>query len=842
MSQLALFLFGSPEIRLGDRPVSFPSRKALALTAYLSVTKVPHTRDSLAALFWPESSSSRAKASLRQTLWTLASLGLDDWLDVDRETIAILSGYDLDTVKFQDLVNSGLRHEHPPDQVCSECLPGLQEAVRLYRDDFLQGFSLRNSQQFNDWQYFQSEKLRQLLSNVLEQLVMHSIAQLEWNNAILFGQRFVALNSLNELAQRMLIEAYAFSGKRSLAIQQYHALENTLEVELGIEPDIYSKLLYENILNDPSPTIQLSTDRMNAPSKPKAPQNNLPFPLTNFIGREHEAAEIIKLIQHRRLLTIAGPGGIGKTRLALEIGHRLLEKFTGGVWLVEFSNISDLDGVSQALISALGMQEQAGQTITEMLIQTLKLRPPVLLILDCCEHVISAVAKLATSILSSCPYLKLLVTSREALNLTGETVYQLRGLLVPNGPGTIPTYHTVETESIQLFIDRASLVQPGFQPDEEDIKAIVEICQRLEGMPLAIELAAARFRELDTKRIAERLDRHLIQLNSQYRDAIPRHQTLRATFDWSYRLLTWPEQTLFNQLSIFKGGFTSQAVDMICGKTKSKDLIVSLVDKSMVQQEKSEQDQIHYRLLDTLREYGTERLAAHGDVEALRRRHALYYLALARHSAEKLKGKEQETWLAWLEIEHDNIRAALQWLLNRGETEFALKLAGWMWRFWWMRGHYLEGYTWLDKSIRAAINKPSHYRARALNGAGILARGLGDYKRARQNLEESLVIYSHLGDNYGAANALNSLGNLAHAQGDDDQAFDYHSRSFDHRKTLGDQRGIAISLNNLGNIVHEQKDFTKAYDLYTESRKIFESDPRSTRDRSRFDQPWLLMS
>jgi len=824
MPQLAIYLFGPPEVWLGDQPVSFPSRKALALTAYLSVTSDPHTRDFLAALLWPESSPSRAKASLRQVIWTLTSIGLTDWLEIDRESVAIVPGYYMDTEIFRDLVNSGQSHEHPPNQVCSECLPRLQEAVKLYRDDFLQGFSLRDSPQFDDWQYFQSERLRQMLNNVLEQLVMYFIAQMEWNNAILYGQRFVANNPLNESAQRMLIEAYSLSGKRSLALRQYHDLKDTLNSELGIEPDRNSKSLYEKILNGYSSTIAIPTTySMNLYSETKAPQNNLSFPLTNFVGREHETAEITELIQHRRLLTLMGPGGIGKTRLALEIGHRLPGKFTGGIWLVEFSNISDLDYVPQAIASTLGMQEQAGSTVTEMLIQSLKLRPPVLLIFDCCEHVISAVAELATSILSSCPQLKIIVTSREALNVTGETVYHIQGLIVPNGPGTTTSNHLLETESIQLFIDRASLVQPGFQPDEGDIQAIVEICQRLEGMPLAIELAAARFRELDTKHIADHLDKQLIQLNTQYRDVAPRHQTLKATFDWSYKLLRKPEQTLFNQLSVFKGDFSIKAVEAICRSSRSKELMTSLADKSMVLIDKYEEDQVYYRLLDTLRQYGSERITERAEIDALRRRHALYYLALARHSAEKLKGQEQEKWLIRLKIEHDNIRSALQWLLEQGESERALKMASWMWRFWWMHGHYQEGCSWLFKTLRASKNKPTQYRGRAFNGAGVLARSLGNYKDARNYLEESLAIYNQLGDRFGAANALNSLGNLAHAQGDYDWAYEYYRHSLEHRKELGDRRGVAISLNNLGNIVHEQKDFSKAYDLYTESRQIFES-------------------
>jgi predicted ATPase len=420
---------------------------------------------------------------------------------------------------------------------------------------------------------------------------------------------------------------------------------------------------------------------VDLPGAPTRPYGNLPSELTSFIGREQETAEVKRSLGDVRLLTLTGPGGCGKTRLALAVGEDLTERFEGGVWLVELAPVSDPGLVPRAVASVLGVHEQVGRSLGELLRDHLESRR-LLLILDNCEHLIEACATLANTLLRACPDLRILATSREAMGIAGENVVLVPSLSLPDLQAAqegLP-----RGDAVRLFVDRAATVAPGFALDEQNAPALARICQRLDGLPLAIELAAAKVKVLSVEQISARLDDRFRLLGTNSRTILPHHRTLRATMDWSHELLGQKEQILFRRLCVFSGGFTLEAAEEVCagGDIGEREILAwlsRLVDKSLVLA--GEQGgEARYHLLETVREYGQELLQDSGEAARTRRRHGAFYLDLAERAESGLTGARQGWWLARLEAELDNLRAAIGWSL-REEPEAGLRLAGALWEF-----------------------------------------------------------------------------------------------------------------------------------------------------------------
>ena len=553
--------------------------------------------------------------------------------------------------------------------------------------------------------------------------------------------------------------------------------------------------------------------------------NNLPRQLTSFIGREREMEEVKTLFAHTYLLTLTGSGGCGKTRLGLQVAADLVGEYKDGAWIVELAALADPDLVTQEVASALGVREGQGDSILDTLLNYLKPRQ-LLLMLDNCEHLIEACTALTDSLLRSCPNLKIMVASREALGIEGESTYRVPSLSLPD-PKNLPPVEKLNTyEAVKLFIDRAVAAVSTFTVTNQNASAVAQICHRLDGIPLAIELAAARIKVLEVEEITARLDDRFRLLTGGSRTALPRQQTLRATIDWSYNLLSEQESVLLGRLSVFMGGWTFEAAEEICvgegvEDYEVLDLLTSLVEKSLVVAE-GQGGKKRYHLLETVRQYARDRLLDSGESATLRDRHLEWYLEFTERAEPELSGPDQVEWLDWLESELDNLRAALEWSLGGEEVEIGLRLAGALNWFWFRRGYYNEGQRWLEESLSGSSRLPASERtksarANALWGAGLMLFGKSDYGLAAAPFEESLALYQELGDKQGAGYSLICLGVVSGRQGDYVRGRALYEEGLSMFREVGDKLGISFSLWLLGGNARFQGDYERATPLLEES-------------------------
>jgi predicted ATPase/class 3 adenylate cyclase len=492
--------------------------------------------------------------------------------------------------------------------------------------------------------------------------------------------------------------------------------------------------------------------------------NNLPVELTSFIGREHELAELGTLLSATRLLTLTGSGGTGKTRLALRLASSQLESYADGAWFIELASLADPTLLTQTVAGALGLQEEQGRAMLDVLLDYLRPRI-MLLILDNCEHMIESCARLADGMLRAAPGLEVLATSRESLGIAGETAFRVPSLPLPDAHGAENLDRIAGNDCVRLFVDRASAADPRFQLTEKNAGAVAQICLRLDGIPLAIELAAARITVFSPDQIAARLDDRFRLLTGGSRTALERHQTLAALIDWSHDLLSEVERIVLRRLSVFAGGWSLDAAEAISGDAAGGDVVESLarlVEKSLVMVDvSSESTEARYRLLETIRQYARDKLLASGESELIRDLHLSHYTRFVEAAEHHLRSSDQLAWLDRLEVEHDNIRAALAWSLESGKAESALRLAGGTWYFWELRGRYWsEGEKWLSEALAlsAGAHVPTALRAKALFGAGRLHFAVRLDPESRPIVEESLRSWRELGDKWWIAAALGEAG------------------------------------------------------------------------------------
>jgi non-specific serine/threonine protein kinase len=536
--------------------------------------------------------------------------------------------------------------------------------------------------------------------------------------------------------------------------------------------------------------------------------DQLPIELTPLIGRDQEVALVRRLIGNSRLLTLTGPGGVGKTRLALRVVVDLMSVSRDGVWWVELAPLSDPLLVQQSVARVLDVREQPGRDLMASLQHHLRTRE-VLLVLDNCEHVIETSAELAHGLLRICPGVRILATSREPLGVSEECVWTVPALSYPD-PAQLPSMPDLPSyAAVRLFVERATAVQADFQLTPENARSVAEICHRLDGIPLAIELAAPRVRALTVEQIASYLNDSFRMLVRRNRAEVARHQTLRATIDWSYGLLTSEERTLFNSLAVFAGGWTLEAVQAVCtspiagadqsGENDVVDLLARLVDKSLVVASGQTIHGRRYRLLETVRQYAREKLADAGDVAAIHQRHLRYFCDFVTEIEPRINTARRVEHLAQLHTEHDNVRTALRWAI-RHEPETALRLSGSLWWFWFHQGYWREGRAWLEGALASvAQSAPTPRRAKALLGSGVLAWAQGDRVAARARLEESVALWRTLDDERALAEAQHFLATEMVAQGDAGAAVALATTSVEiFRRTTIDPFGLATTLATLG--------------------------------------------
>src|SRR5579859_2233985 len=835
--ELKLLLLGPASLERDGAPVALETRKALALLAYLAASGQAHSRETLAALLWPDYAPARAFANLRRTLWALTRAGLVDLVEAEGESLALnpAAGLWTDLGEFRRLLAEGRSHGHAEGEPCARCVPCLNAAAALYRGDFMTGFSLRDAAPFDEWQLAQAEGLRRDLAGALERLARALADQGEHEPAIAAARRWLSLDPLNEAAHRRLMQLYAAAGQRSAALRQYQEAARIVQAELGAPPQPETTALYE----------QIQASGQAAPAAaPAGPRHNLPAQLSSFVGREKEIAEVRRRLTPGaaphpasadpsasaegpgaavRLLTLTGPGGSGKTRLALRVAADLAGAYAAGAWWVELTMLSEPARVLPRVAAIFGVPEAGARSLDERLVDYLRERH-LLLLLDNCEHLIEACAALAERLLSGAPHLTILATSREPLGLTGESIYRVPSLTLPAADD--PTLAALErSESGRLFAERAAAVQPGFALTAANAPAVAQICQRLDGIPLALELAAARVRAMPPEQIAARLDDRFRLLTGGSRTALPRQQTLRALIDWSWDLLLEPERALLRRTAVFAGGWSLEAAESIAALPASLppadilDTLARLVDKSLVLME-AQAGVARYHLLETVRQYARDRLVESGETEPVRDQHLAYYTAYAEAAEAGLRGAEQAAWLERLEAEHGNLQTALDWCLGRGAgaAQLGLRLAGALGQFWAVRGYWTEGREYAARLLARPENAaPTLARAKALNGVAFLDYSLGRLPLAEQEYQEALALWRPAGPSRPLADALRNYGNVTGLMHEPAAGRALLEESLAISRGLGDREGEAWTLFDLGQLALHRADAATAESCFRQS-------------------------
>ena len=830
LEALRIGLLGGLSVSVGERKVdqsAWRLRKVASLIKLLALAPSHRLhRERAMDLMWPDLGLRAASNNLRQTLHVARKTLHPDpqisshYLSVSGEQLLMCPQGRIwvDVDAFEEAANIARGSKVPA---------AYRAALELYSGELLP------EDRYEEWAESRREDLRQRFLSLLVELAglyKERGSEEDLALAVQALQRVLAEESTNEEAHMGLMRLYASSGRSGEALRQYGRLSETLSRALDGEPGASARSLKEEIAAgrfQVHPTQAAGPPAEQTPGR-RAEAHNLPDQRTAFVGRDREMVELKRALAMTQLLTLTGTGGLGKTRLALEVASDLVGAYPDGVWLVELAPLSDGKLVPQAVADALGVEERPGQSLAESLVDDLR-KKTVLVVLDNCEHLIEAAAQLVDALVSACPHLRVVATSREALEVEGEFVWRMEPLSVPDAPrdgdrdahrassaGELERY-----DAVRLFVERARRYSPQFELGQDNAGAVAQICRGLEGMPLAIELVAARMDILAAEQIAERLDRALGLLRSGSRAANPRHQTLRATLSWSFEYLDAPERKLFGRLSVFAGGFSLEAAEsvgegQVIGRSDVLESLLVLVDKSLVVAGPTGDRGARYRLLEPLRQYARERLEVSGEDEAFRHRHAEFFLALAEEAAPQLTGAQQQEWANRLEVDHDNMRAALSWSLER-ESETALRLAGALARFWQMRARFVEGSAWFEAALNQDGRADAATRAKLSSEAGTFAFYRADFERAIELHGEALELYRELGDDNGVAFALLCLGAQYLEKGDYESAAPFLEEALAISRRIGDKPNTAGTLHNLAEVERQRGNYQRAKALGMES-------------------------
>jgi predicted ATPase/DNA-binding SARP family transcriptional activator len=806
---LEIRFLGAFSIRSGKKELLLPSRMAQSLFAYLVMNAgTAFRREKLAGQHWPDSREEAARDYLRHALWRirkgLESISSERYLHADDMTVTFAASqeYRLDTAV---LLQAG---------TCTTA-DDLMNALLACGGELLPGF-------YDDWVVLEREHLQAVYEQEMGRLLGMLQDGGRWPETLVWAEKWIGFGHRPEPAYRALMLAHAAKGDMSKVAATYERCVKTL-LDFGVQPSEQTKALYDDIKSGKTFVAAAPPDR----SLPRnlVPSSNIPIPLTSFIGRQRELKKIAELLSASRLLTLTGPGGVGKTRLAIRAATDSIKVFRDGAFWVGLVGLADANLVPQEIAEALGVREVPSEPLEHTLITHLRSRE-LLLVMDNCEHLIQACAQAAEHLLAACPGLSILATSIEGLGLFNETVWQVPSLPLPRGQDDSTLDELRENESVRLFCERAKQASPAFRLEQENASFVAQICQRLDGIPLAIELAAARTKVLSASEIAGRLDDRFSLLTAGSRTAIPRHQTLRATLDWSHDLLAEPERILFRRQSVFAGGFTLEAAERVCGQDALQgavlDLLGRLVDKSLVIVEPAAAGgETRYRLLETIRQYGLERLIAAGEAPTLRRLHVQFYLELAEVSESHVFRPDAMLWIARLDTELENFRSAIEWSTSAGKADLALRMLGALAYFWFSRGFL--GSEWKDL-VHQALARPegserTSIRAKALKSMGLTCWEDAHARERLPDLEEALSIAEELGDRFNIAMSLRYLGLLEDIDGNYAAARRLLGRSLEIWQEIGPEADLerAIGLIFVGDLAKHEGDLSAAKSLYEEA-------------------------
>jgi predicted ATPase/DNA-binding SARP family transcriptional activator len=813
-------LFGSFAVRVGGEAVpegAWRLRKGKSLVKLLALAPERRIhRERATELLWPDRSPEAAANNFHQALYVarraLGAAGAeassvlplrDDMLALDPD-----GRVEIDVDAFE---SAAARARETGD------IDDYRAALELHRGELLP------EDRFEAWAISRREALGEAHLGLLLDLSGALTRAGDTQAAIEVLEQAVVIDPLHEAAHRALMRLFAADGRRQQALAQYHQLREALRQALEAEPDPQTARLYRALLRgeqdpDPPPPDQMLSRRVTrAPAPAARTPHNLPLALTSFVGRDRELAEVGRLLGRDRLLTLTGAGGSGKTRLALEAARARLPHCPDGAWLVELAGLGDPALVPEAAASALGLTLSTRRPDVDELSTQIGERS-MLLILDNCEHLIAACAVLAERLLVSCPGLRVLATSREPMRVPGEVTWRVPSLALPTPTCSEDPEQLATFESVRLFCERACDVA-GFELTAANAPAVAEICTRLDGMPLALELAAARVGALSPAQIVERLGDSLAVLTAGSRAALDRQQTLRATLTWSHDLLTEPERIQFRRLAVFAGSFALGAAEGVtaggcAAEPRVADLLARLVDKSLVVAEDSA-DGYRYRLLEPMRQYAAERLSEAGESADTEARHYDFYLDLARAADPECAPAGVTVHPERLEIDHDNLRAALAWAL-RHDPEKALRLAVFMWQMWMAGSHFTEGSRLLAKALDAAPER-TVLRTEGLRAACGLVIRLGQTGGLFQLGSERVAIFRELGDQQGVAHALDELGVYEYMAGRYDSAGRLYSESLALAEELGDAKAAAAVLHSHGVLAQCRGEFDTAREALLDS-------------------------
>jgi predicted ATPase/DNA-binding SARP family transcriptional activator len=833
---LSIRLYGGFDVLIGGQPLPrLRSRKEQWLLALLALEHAaPVARTKLAQMLWPfpDHAADQAGYNLRRSLSELRrALGEEEGrlLAPTPRTIQLaVTGADIDVIEFDDAIKQGTEE-------------ALERAIALYRGPFL-------PECLEPWAITERTQREQLFLQALDELGERATVRGDTAAAIRTLTRALAIAPTREQTCRALMEALVKAGESNAAIQAYQDLSRLLHRQQHAAPTAETTALFQAIragarrsVPDAAPQGRQAVDAM---------PRSRPSPLTTLVGREEQTRGIIAQLAVTRLVTLTGTGGVGKTRLAIQVAEELEADYVGDITYVELGSLTDPELAPQTVATALGLREEKEQPLIKTLIDFLQRRQS-LLILDGCEHLVSACNTLASQLLQYCRHLRILATSRQPLGVEGETIWRVPSLSLPD-PKRLPAEDThlpsllADYAAIRLFAERARLVQPGFQITPHNARAIVQICARLDGIPLAIELAAARIKALAIDQLARRLNQLFRLLPDAPRGALSRQATMEATIRWSYDLLTPAEQVLLDRLSIFVGGWTLEAAEAVCATDNEitpysefaqrglsdpaplslpasdiLDLLSRLVDRSLVLFDETDGNG-RYRMLETVRQFALERLVESSELPVWSARHMAYFLHLAEEAGPTLFDSGAERWLTRLETDHDNLRAALEWALCEDRAlSAARRLAAALWRFWYRRAYITEGRSWLAAVLKAGDREQNRSEwARAYNGAGFLALHQGEVETAARYFALSGRIATEIGDSRLVAATLHHEGYMAWYLNDCATARQHYEAEIAILRELDDRPRLATALCQLGIAEGDMGDIAPARAHFQESLNI----------------------
>ena len=842
---LRIELLGRLRAQCGERVVErFRTQKEGALFAFLAYhAQRPHLREQLTEMLWPDAEPEAGRNRLKQTLSTLRRQleppGTPDnsILAADRVHVRLTpAAFSTDAHDFETALRNAARADTPEAKSAA-----LLRAVETYTGELLPGY-------YEDWILTERQRLADAFVGAVRQVIPDMEQRGEWERALDFAHRAVAADPYLEEAHGDVMRLYARLNRQNEVVRHYRHLEHLLEENLGAAPGATLRQLYAQITrgdfkSDVSSKPAVSSAALPPGSTnvaPPIPQSQLPTPLelplqfTRFFGRETELERVHALLHEAkenarlRLITVTGPGGSGKSRFAMETAKRIAETWDGAVWFVPLADVTDPRQIADAIAEALHLPPDTDGAAIETLVNHLTPRPA-LLILDNMEQLLVADnplyklrnpkstdgAAFVWRLISQVPSLTCLVTSRQALELNGEREFPLLPLPVPDDMTAAPEA-LLNIPSVHLFVDRAQAVAPDFQITPRNGEAIATLCARLEGIPLALELAAARVRVFSPAQMVGQLSRRFDFLVSRQRNAEERHRTLWAAIEWSFFHLPPELRDFFVGLSVFRGGWTIDSAASVCAvgaenETEAFEFAAECLSQlrvhSLILAEEGP-DSHRFRMLETLREFAASHLRPEEEHEA-KRRHAVHFAALAEQAMPYLSGAEQTVWLDRLHAEHDNFRAALDWCEGpAGDGKIGLHIVRYLWRFWQMRGFLIEGRDRIARILALpAVQDRNTRRGDVLNGAGNLAIAQADYPAAQGLHEQALAIRREAEDEKGVTGSLNNLGIVALNQEDYHAARHFMESALARYRAQNNANGVSLTLINLGRLAQKQQDF-----------------------------------